>query len=95
MMNFKWTEQTEEPERVRTREENLIIAILWRAYKDATEVGLSGRDPRGWSARDSAVEWLLSNNEDPFSFIWCVEQCFEHPEIIIDAVRKDLEEKFS
>ena len=54
-------------------ERKLLCAVIEQAYTDATG--------RGWQKKD-AQEWLNSEGNYPFSFIWICDQLQIDPSII-------------
>lgn len=54
-------------------ERQLVAAVIARALLDATNPTKFNGDDHPSTISSSAKEWILSNEDEPFSFLWCAQ----------------------
>lgn len=79
-------------------EQKLCIAVIIQAVKDIhlkTLAGITLPSSSRKHIKKSAINWIMSNDTHPFSFLWCLETIFPtiYDTMDINKVRQTLLEK--
>lgn len=62
-----------------TGEQRLCIAVILQAVKDIhyrSQAGYTYSIKAHKRLKESAIQWIKSESEEPFSFLWCLEHAF-------------------